>query len=97
MIVIFFQLDYTRIYNEGDYQHVQIDDITLDHKGKYSVEAFNEHGIVRSHFTVIVDNGLERYMPPFFTKELGDMTVRKGCNLLLHCRVESYPCIGVTW
>jgi len=91
------QDDYTNIYNEGDYQHVQIDDITVDHRGKYSVEAFNEHGIVTSHFTVIVDNGLDRYMPPFFTKELSDVSVRRGCNLLLHCRVESYPYIGVTW
>ena len=69
----------------------------MDHQGKYSVEAFNEHGIITSHFTVIVDNGLERYMPPFFTRELSDIFVRKGCNLLLHCRVESFPYIGVTW
>jgi hypothetical protein len=33
--------------------------------------------VVRSHFTVIVDNGLERYMPPFFTKELADISIRK--------------------
>jgi len=89
--------DYTNVYSEGDYQHVQIDEITLDHKGRYCVEAYNEHGVVRSHFTVIVDNGLERYMPPFFTKELADISIRKGCNLLLHCRVESYPSIGVSW
>jgi hypothetical protein len=62
--------DYTNIYSEGDFQHVQIDDITMEHRGRYHVEAFNEHGVVSSHFTIIVDNGLERYMPPFFTREL---------------------------
>ena len=61
-------IDYTNVYSEGDFQHVQIDEITMDHKGKYSVEAFNEHGVVKSNFTVIVDHGLERYMPPFFTR-----------------------------
>ena len=89
--------DYTNIYSEADYQHVQIDDVTSEHSGQYTVEAFNEHGIIQSNFTVIVDKGLERYMPPFFTKELRNMVVNKGCNLLLHCRVESYPYIGVTW
>jgi len=89
--------DYTNIYNEADFQHVQVDDVTMDHCGKYCVEAFNEHGSIRSHFTVIVDNGLERYMPPFFTKELKDVVVNQGCNLLLHCRVESFPYIGVSW
>ena len=89
--------DYTNIYNEADFQHVQVDDVTMDHCGKYCVEAFNEHGSIRSHFTVIVDNGLERYMPPFFTKELKDVVLNQGCNLLLHCRVESFPYIGVSW
>ena len=89
--------DYTNIYNEADFQHVQIDDITSDHSGQYSVEAFNEHGSVETHFTVIVDKGLDRYMPPFFTRELRDTVVTRGCNLLLHCRVESYPYIGVSW
>ena len=89
--------DYTNVYNEADFQHVQIDDITTDHSGQYWVEAFNEHGSVRSHFTVIVDKGLDRYMPPFFTKELKDVVINSGCNLLLHCRVESYPYIGVSW
>ena len=68
--VYFLRADYTNIYGEGDFQHVQIDDITLEHGGRYHVEAFNEHGVVSSHFTIIVDNGLERYMPPFFTREL---------------------------
>merc|ERR1711892_1245807 len=89
--------DYTNIYNESDFQHVQVDDVTIDHCGKYCLEAFNEHGSIRSHFTVIVDNGLDRYMPPFFTRELKDTVIMQGCNLLLHCRVESYPYIGVTW
>ena len=62
--------DYTNIYSEGDFQHLQIDDITLEHRGSYTVEAFNQYGVVTSHFTIIVDNGLERYMPPFFTREL---------------------------
>jgi hypothetical protein len=62
--------DYTNIYSEGDFQHVQIDDITLEHRGRYHVEAFNQYGVVSSHFTLIVDNGLDRYMPPFFTREL---------------------------
>ena len=91
------QDDYTNIYNEADFQHVQIDDITTDHSGQYWVEAFNEFGSVRSQFTVIVDKGLDRYMPPFFTKELRDVVMTSGSNLLLHCRVESYPYIGVTW
>ena len=60
--------EYTNMYAEADYQHLQIDDVTLDHGGRYSVEAFNELGSVRSHFTVVVDSGLDRYMPPFFTK-----------------------------
>ena len=89
--------DYTNIYNEADFQHVQIDDITVDHSGQYSVEAFNEHGSIESYFSLIVDKGLDRYMPPFFTRELRDIVINKGCNLLLHCRVESYPYIGVTW
>ena len=89
--------EYTNLYSEGDFQHLQIDDVTLEHGGRYSVEAFNELGSVRSHFTVIVDNGLERYMPPFFTKELQNCSVAQGSNLLLHCRVESFPYIGVTW
>ena len=62
--------DYTNIYCEGDFQHLQIDDITLEHGGHYRVEAFNQYGVVTSHFALIVDNGLERYMPPFFTREL---------------------------
>ena len=60
--------EYTNMYAEAEYQHLQIDDVTLDHGGNYSVEAFNELGSVRSHFTVVVDSGLDRYMPPFFTK-----------------------------
>ena len=62
------QDEYTNMYAEAEYQHLQIDDVTLDHGGRYSVEAFNELGSVRSHFTVVVDSGLDRYMPPFFTK-----------------------------
>ena len=89
--------EYTSIYSEADFQHVQLDDLTLEHSGQYCVEAFNEHGCVRSYFMLTVDNGLERYMPPFFTKELSDVILPRGRNLLLHCRVESYPCIGVTW
>ena len=89
--------DYTKLYSDADFQHLQMDDVTLDHGGNYSVEAFNELGSVRSHFTVIVDSGLDRYMPPFFTKELTDLSLPQGSNLLLHCRVESYPYIGVTW
>lgn len=89
--------EYTNIYSEADFQHLQIDDITLEHSGHYTVEAFNEHGRIQSNFTVIVDKGLDRYMPPFFTKELRDVVINKGCNLLLHCRVESYPYIGVSW
>ena len=85
------------MYNEGDFQHVNLDDVITEHSGRYCVEAFNEHGVIKEYFTLIVDNGLERYMPPFFTKELSDIIVHKGCNLLLHCRVESYPYIGVTW
>ena len=27
-------LDFTNVYSEGDFQHVQIDDIMLDHKGQ---------------------------------------------------------------
>jgi hypothetical protein len=69
--------DYTNIYSEGDFQHLQIDDITLEHRGSYTVEAFNQYGVVSSHFTIIVDNGLERYMPPFFTREL-----RQGQKLM---------------
>merc|ERR1719219_1647944 len=91
------QDEYTNIYNEADFQHVQMDDISIDQSGQYSVEAFNEFGSVRSHFTVIVDKGLDRYMPPFFTKELRDVVINAGSNLLLHCRVESYPYIGVSW
>ena len=92
-----FPDEYTNIYAEADFQHLQMDDVTLEHGGKYSVEAFNELGSVRSHFSLIVDSGLERYMPPFFTKELEHKSVSQGNNLLLHCRVESYPYIGVTW
>jgi hypothetical protein len=89
--------DYTSQYAEADFQHLQMDDVTLEQSGRYSVEAFNELGSVRSHFTVIVDSGLDRYMPPFFTKELTDRVLPHGSNLLLHCRVESYPYIGITW
>merc|ERR1719270_650500 len=89
--------EYTNMYAEAEYQHLQIDDVTLDHGGNYSVEAFNELGSVRSHFTVVVDSGLDRHMPPFFTKELDHKSVKAGSNLLLHSRVESYPYIGVTW
>ena len=89
--------DYTNIYSEADYQHLQVDDITLDHSGEYSMEAFNEFGSLTSRFTVIVDNGLDRYMPPFFTAELQDQVVSRGGNLLLHCRIESFPYIGVSW
>ena len=91
------QDEYTNIYNEADFQHLQMDDISIDQSGQYSVEAFNEFGSVRSQFTVIVDKGLDRYMPPFFTKELRDVVINAGSNLLLHCRVESYPYIGVSW
>ena len=34
----YFYVDYTNVYSEGDFQHVQIDDITLDHKEINSFE-----------------------------------------------------------
>lgn len=86
------------MWNEGQFNTLELARTTLDDSGTYTVTVRNALGSVSCHCALVVDKGIRAYIAPEFYGLFDTVyLVREGDEIRLYGQIEAYPTVGVTW
>lgn len=86
------------MWNEGQFNTIEIGHTRLEHSGTYTVTARNALGAVSCHCQLVVDKGIRAYIAPEFYGLFDAVyMVREGDEIRIAGQIEAYPTVGVNW
>lgn len=86
------------MWNEGQFNTMEISKTSLSDSGTYTVTAKNDLGSVSCHCQLVVDKGIRAYIAPEFFGTFDTLyEVGEGDPIRIYGQIEAYPTVGVTW
>lgn len=86
------------MWNEGQFNTIELAKTTLNDSATYTVTARNPLGSVSCHCNLVVDKGIRNYIAPEFYGLFDTVyMVNEGDEIRIYGHIEAYPTVGVTW
>lgn len=84
------------MWNEGQFNTIEISKTSLADSGVYTATAKNEMGSVSCHCNLVVDKGIRAYIAPEFFGTFDTVyQVKEGDDIRVYGQIEAYPTVGV--